>query len=184
MTEREVRTLDPIAEAPEVGRWLSAMEDARRDTLRELEGVSDDLIDLRPPGSENSVGTVLYHVALIEADWLFDDIFGIPLDDSEVAAWFPENDRDPGGQLTDVQGESLDLHLQRLTAVRELFVERLRPMTVADFHAPRTRDQYDVSPAWVIHHLLQHEAEHRGEIGWLKRHLPPHHASDKTIGHG
>jgi hypothetical protein len=97
MTEREVRTLDPIADAPEVGRWLSAMEDGRRDTLRELEGVSDGFIDLRPPGSENSIGTVLYHVALIEADWLFDDIFGIPLDDSEVAAWFPEDDRDPRG---------------------------------------------------------------------------------------
>ena len=37
--EREQLTLDPIADAPEVGRWLAAMQDARRDTLRELEGV-------------------------------------------------------------------------------------------------------------------------------------------------
>ena len=39
---------------------------------------------------------MLYHVALIEADWLFDDLFGIPLDDSEVAAWFPETTVTPG----------------------------------------------------------------------------------------
>jgi uncharacterized damage-inducible protein DinB len=25
--------------------------------------------------------------------------------------------------------------------------------------------QYEVSPEWVLHHLSQHEAEHRGEIG-------------------
>jgi DinB superfamily len=172
MTTREVRTLEPIADSPEVGRWLSAMEDGRRDTLRELDGVSDFSVDHRPPGSENSIGTVLYHVALIEADWLFDDIFGTPLANSEAATWFPEEDRDTGGQLTDIQGESLDMHLHRLEAVRGVLIERLRPMSVADFHAPRPREQYDVSPAWVVHHLLQHEAEHRSEIGWLKGRVP------------
>jgi len=169
MSEREVRTLSPMADAPEVGRWLSAMQVGRSDTLRELQGVPVDLVDRRPPGSENSIGAVLYHVALIEADWLFDDIFGIPLDDSELATWFPLEDRDPEGRLTDVRGESLAVHLKRLAAVREVLIERLRPISVDDFHAPRRRDHYDVSPAWVVHHLLQHEAEHRGEIGWLKR---------------
>jgi len=33
-TEREVLALEPMADDPEVGRWLSAMEDARRDTLK------------------------------------------------------------------------------------------------------------------------------------------------------
>jgi uncharacterized damage-inducible protein DinB len=169
MTRREVRTLEPLADAPEVGRWLSAMEDGRRDTLREMEGVSDNLIDRRPPKSDNSVGTLLYHVALIEADWLFDDVFGISLDESAVAAWFPLADRDTDGVLTEVQGELVDTHLRRLAAVRQELMDRLQPMSVADFHTPRAREQYDVSPAWVVHHLLQHEAEHRGEIGWLKR---------------
>jgi hypothetical protein len=30
-------------------------------------------------------------------------------------------------------------------------------MSADDFHAPRVRERYDVSPAWVLHHLLQHE---------------------------
>ncbi len=171
MKEREVLTLAPMADAPEVGRWLSAMEDGRSDTLRELEGVSDDMLDLRPLRSENSIGTLLYHVALIEADWLFDDIFGIQLSDSELAVLFPVADRDPGGRLTDVVGESIAVHLRRLAAVREVLIERLRPMSVEDFHTPRTRERYDVSPAWVVHHLLQHESEHRAEIGWVKRQL-------------
>ena len=171
MEEHEVRILEPMADAPEVGRWLAAMADARRDTLRELEGVSDDVIDLRPSGGENSIGTALYHVALIEADWLSDDIFGVPLGESELAAWFPYTDRDSAGQLTDVRDESLAGHLRRLEGVRDVLVERLRPMSVDDFHTPRPREQYDVSPAWVLHHLLQHEAEHRSEIGWLTRHV-------------
>jgi uncharacterized damage-inducible protein DinB len=170
MAEREVRELAPIADAAEVGRWLSAMVDSRRDTLTELEGVSDNIVDTRPPGSENSIGTTLYHIALIEADWLFDDILGIALDKSELAGLFPYDDRDSAGQLVDVRDVTLASHLQRLAAVREVLIARMRPMSVEDFHAPRRRERYDVSPAWVVHHLLQHESEHRSEVGWLKRH--------------
>jgi hypothetical protein len=58
--DRQVLSLEPIADDPEVGRWLAAMEDARRDTLRELDGVPEDLIDQRPPGDDNSIGALLY----------------------------------------------------------------------------------------------------------------------------
>lgn len=173
MGERELLILEPMADAPEVGRWLSAMEDGRRDTLRELEGVTDDLVDLRPAGSENSIGTALYHVALIEADWLVDDILGEDLAESDLASLFPFDDRDEEGVLTAVEGEPLSQHVDRLGRVRQELIERLRPMPVDEFHAPRARERYDVSPGWVVHHLLQHESEHRSEIGWLRRRLAP-----------
>ena len=159
-----------LAAAPEVGRWLAAMEDGRRDTLRELEGVTDAMVDARPPGSENSIGTTLYHVALIEADWLVDDIDGGSLETSDLAPLFPFDDRDDAGVLTVLEGVSLADHLDRLAAVRAALLARMAPMPVEDFHAPRVRARYDVSPSWVIHHLLQHESEHRAEIGWLRRH--------------
>ena len=41
-------------------------------------------------------------------------------------------------------------------------------MTREDFHRPRILERYNVSPAWVIHHLIQHEAEHRGQIGEIR----------------
>jgi hypothetical protein len=74
--ERKRPTLDPIAEDAEVGRWLSAMEDARWRTLRELEGLPHRAVDWTLPGGGNSIGTLLYHVAVIEADWLFEEILG------------------------------------------------------------------------------------------------------------
>lgn len=45
-------------------------------------------------------------------------------------------------------------------------------MSVADFHTVRVCERYDVSPAWVLHHLLQHEAEHRSHIAWLRDTYP------------
>jgi hypothetical protein len=171
VTVREVLTLEPIAHAPEVGRWLAAMEEGRRDTLREIDGVTDDIVDLHPLGAENSIGTTLYHIALIEADWLVDDIFGSRLDDSDLAPLFPVAHRDDAGTLSHIAGEPLAGHLARLAEVRAFLLEQIRPMVAEDFHAPRARPDYDVSPVWVAFHLLQHEAEHRSELGWLKRQL-------------
>lgn len=164
--ERERLVLEPIAEHAEVGRWLSALEDGRRDTIHELDGVTEAMVDRRVTDELNTIGTLLYHVALIEADWLLDDVF------DDRGAWpsdlLPWGDRDPKGTLTEVRGVPLSGHLGRLDAVRTLLLERMRPMSVEDFHAPRARERYDVSAAWVLHHLLQHEAEHRAHVAWLR----------------
>jgi Protein of unknown function (DUF664) len=166
--DRETLVLEPLGGVPEVGRWLSALDDGRRDTLRELDDVTPDLLDRMPPGAPNSIGTLLYHVALIELDWLIEDTLG----PESGVAWpeelVPYADRDGEGTLTVVRGESLEVHVDRLARVRALIHEHVGPMSVDDFHAPRSRASYDVSPAWVLHHLLQHEAEHRAHIAWVR----------------
>lgn len=155
---------------PEIGRWLAAMEDARRDTVAALDGITSDVVDARPLGSENSIGTSLYHVAIIEADWLFDDLLGQPLEATELAPLFPYDVRDELGILRGVLGVSLEDHLDRLARVRDALRREVGALSLEKFLSVRARDSYDVSGAWVVHHLLQHEAEHRSEIGWLRRH--------------
>jgi len=41
-------------------------------------------------------------------------------------------------------------------------------MNIHDFRRVRRLPDYDVTPEWVLHHLTQHEAEHRSEIGALR----------------
>jgi hypothetical protein len=171
MPEREPLVLEPNADAPEVGRWLSALADGRRDTIAELDDVTEAMLDERPPGAPNSIGTLLYHIALVEIDWLLVDLLlqakGVPWPEHLV----PFADRDGEGTLTVVRGETLATHLERLAAIRALVHEHVGPMTVEDFHAPRAGEAIDVSPAWVVHHLLQHEAEHRAHIAWVREAL-------------
>ena len=171
VVRREVLSLAPAADDPEVGRWLSALDEARGRTLHELDGVVDGELGERPGGADNSIETLLYHVALIEADWLYADILGIDDPPSAVRRLLPIDDRDLEGRLSEVGAMPLDDHLDRLASVRRLVHEHLRPMGVEDFHRPRARPDHDVSPAWVLHHLLQHEAEHRAQIAWVRDHL-------------
>jgi len=171
MAARQRLVLDPDGVDPEVGRWLAALEDGRRDTLRELEGVTPAMVDRRPNGPLDSIGTLLYHIALIEADWVATDILGLD-EPPELAALLPWPDRRLDGHLTRIDGLALGEHLDRLAAVRAFVLERLRPMSAAEFHRVRPLSDYDVAPDWAIHHILQHEAEHRSHLAWIRDTAP------------
>lgn len=54
------RELDPADTLrPCVGRWLAALEDCRRDTLRELERVKPEEVDWYPDAPLNSIGSLI-----------------------------------------------------------------------------------------------------------------------------
>ena len=136
-------------------------------TMEELNRLTPAMIDLQPPGEESSIGAILYHLAVIEADWLFVEVLEQAFPE-KVVAMFQHPVRDDRGRLTRVQGESLEAHIERLENVRRLLLEVYQGMDLADFRRVRSLPDYDVTPEWVLHHLMQHEAEHRSQIGGLR----------------
>jgi uncharacterized damage-inducible protein DinB len=172
LTEQRARlTLEaePAAE-PEIGRWLAALANTRKRTLAALRDVPDRALDVAVESGENTIGMLLYHLAAIEADWLYDEILGTIDTDDFPKQLFPVDVRDHEGNLSNIS-EKLDEHLTRLEKVRDLLVNVVSAMTFEDMHAVREREQYDVTPAWVLHHLMQHEAEHRADILAIRQRL-------------
>ncbi len=169
---RDVRTVEPHAGAqPEVGRWLWAMEEARRGLVEEVEDLDSGLLDWRgPSGDDNSIGSLLYHIALIETSWLFDDILMQPYPQDIVDA-FPHHHRTADGRLTHVPGVPAREHLRRLVLVRRRFLDLIGPMSLEEWDRVRAPEGegYAVSPAWVVYHLVEHEAGHLFEVRAIKR---------------
>ncbi len=90
--------------SPEVGRWIWALEDTRRRTLASLEGIALnalDLLDWVSPVNGNSIGLLLYHLASVEADWLYVEVLqqDFPAD---IQALLPFDMRDDQHRLTRV----------------------------------------------------------------------------------
>jgi hypothetical protein len=112
---------------PEVGRAMWPVEDARRRTAHALAGIDVNLVDWLPPAGPGvgtqSLGTLLYHVAIIEADWLYEEALGRPWPPA-LKALFPYPVRDEQGRLTVVTGESLEQHWARLVEVRRSGLRR------------------------------------------------------------
>lgn len=168
MSERESLVVQPaLARDPDVGRWLWIVEDNRRRLLEILDGLPEAHLDWRSRADESSIGSLLYHIALVELDWVCAEVLEQPYPPA-LAARFPHDVRDAAGRLSQVEGVPLAQHLDTLAAVRAFLLDTFRPMTLDDFRRARTLPAYDVTPEWVLYHLLEHEAEHRGQIGSLR----------------
>jgi uncharacterized damage-inducible protein DinB len=162
--DKQQLTVMPVsAKEPIIGHWLWAMEDSRERTRKALRGIDPPLIDWSAREGGHTIGTLLFHIAAIELDWVGVDVRGGDIPEA-MWEWFPYEVRDEQSKLTIVKGESLDYHWKRLDTVRAFLLETYRDMDLDDFHRARQLDDYDVSPAWVLQHLAQHEPEHRGEI--------------------
>jgi uncharacterized damage-inducible protein DinB len=163
------RIVEPLPGYPApIGAALWALEDSRRRTNRVIADLTPEVLVWAdaPPG--NTIASLLYHIAAIEADWLFSEILEKSFP-PEVAELFPFDVRDNEGRLTAVTGFSLrDLNF-RLEKVRATLLDALRRMPVEEFRRLRSFRDYKVTPEWVILHLALHESEHRGQIGEIRR---------------
>lgn len=155
----------PAERSLPTGAWAASLwelEDTRRRTLETVAELDDSIIDAIPSGFDNSIGALLHHIALIEADWLYADILVTDYPDWMFEA-FPDEDRDESGHLVPAT-RPLATHLQTLALVRKELLSALSDLPESEFTRVRTTGSGEVNPQWVLHHLRQHEAEHRGQI--------------------
>jgi uncharacterized damage-inducible protein DinB len=156
--------------APPVGYALACLEKERERTREAVAELSIEELDARVSGSPNSIGSLLYHIAGIELDWLYAEILEQDIPE-RYGALFPVDVRDRSGHLSVVAGVPATEHLNRLTVVRDDVLEQLKALDSEEFYRVRHLNPYDVNPAWVLYHLLEHEAKHGDQIARIRRTL-------------
>lgn len=154
---------------PEIGRWIWGLVDVRRTILKRLEGIRYEQLNHRVEGRQ-SIGALLYHIAYIEADWLYAEVLESDWD-PKIKASFPWDHRTEDNRLSEVPDQSLDEHLHRMQMVRHELLAHFKGMDLSDWRKVRQLEPYDVTPEWVIYHLIEHESHHRGQIFQLLREL-------------
>ena len=176
-TTKEIKMVQPVtAVHPEVGRAVWWLEEARSRLKETLVDIDSKLLDWEPYHNGNSIGTLLYHIAAIELDWLYCEVLEIEEEDFPVAVqtMLPYPVRERSGRLFPVTAVSLNEHIQRLDAARQLLLNTYSQLSLEDFRRLRILPDYEVTPEWVLFHLTQHETEHRGQIQeiiiWSKHH--------------
>ncbi|TFE02309.1 DinB family protein [Jeotgalibacillus salarius] len=152
--------------SPDIGRQVWCLEDVRQTLLSKIIDLTQEELDDEPEGL-HSIGTLLYHIAAVEAGWLYGEVLCRDWD-PEIEALFPkESWKDE--RLSPFKGESIDQHIYRLQKVRETLCDHFRNMTGIDWRTSRELEEYNVTPEWVIYHLIEHEARHSGQIFQTKR---------------
>lgn len=168
-----LRQIEPMpGYEPDIGGWLWALEEARRRTLRLVDRLDKRILDWEgPDGRENAIGSLLYHVALSEVEWLYLGVYGETALPQELHKDFPHPSEDAEGRHARFPGITLDMHLGRLERSRATFLEAFRGMPLSEWRRPRRpgdRTDDTVTPEWVVFHLVEHEAGHAFQISSLK----------------
>lgn len=163
-----VRSVDGIA--PEIGRWLWALEEVRSRTLRIIGDLDQRLIDWEGhDGRENSIGSLLYHIADVEMGWLWGEILERTEMPPEILGLLPFGNE--SGCLARVTGRPLSEHISLLGRTRTILRREMAGISLEEWRRLRldpTDREYEATPEWVIFHLIEHEAMHTGQISSLK----------------
>ena len=159
----------------------SGLNEAFEKLKNALDGLSEDELRWRPTLESNTIDWLVWHMALVEDSWI-----NRQLRKSE-AIWdrdgwreriapdieYPSEDRGwglTGEDIRAIQPFNVPLVMEYYQAVREGTSDYFaNEMKEEDLVKVVTHPRYDpVSYAWVLGHLLCEEAEHLGQIEYLR----------------
>jgi len=173
--ESRLITIEPVEGfAPAIGRSLALLEDVRLRLKLYINGLTTDQLSWHPQPNVESIGTLLLHLAAIEHSYIQEDILRKPMGEEWKIA-FPIRFGIP-----QVSGEPLAFYEHKLDEVRAATRAVLADLTDRDLQrvvepldpGDPDADPVEYSIEWILYHLAEHEAHHKGQIAVMKRLLP------------
>jgi uncharacterized damage-inducible protein DinB len=157
--------------APNIGLSLSAMEEVRGQLRAAIQELSDEQIG-RPaiPGA-HSIGALTLHIGEAEWWWMNCIIKGHELTDEDRARPYWDALENPDSFAA--KNYSAHFCLETIDAIREETRRFLATLTDKDlarvYSHTRGERTIEATLRWILHHLVNHEAQHKGQILMLKR---------------
>ena len=167
---RRVLTAHPGL-APGIGYYLSGMEEVRSQVVAAVKDIPDDLIGKPAFLGAHSIGALVLHIAEAEWFWMQMVVGGHQLteEDKKAACWDILDDVDAVAR----RGYSAEFCLQEAGLIRNQTRDLLFGFNDKDLERiinyERQGYPTEHNLRWILHHLIDHEAQHKGQILMLKR---------------
>lgn len=156
----------------QIGFYISGMEEVREQLRKAVDDLSDDEISAKLTPNCHSIGQLILHNAEAEWWWLDCVVAGKELNEGEAkreAFWDVLLDEEFASK-----NYSADFCIDAVDKVRLSCFETLKDLTDEDldkFYGWNKDDgtRIEKSLRWILHHLIDHEAQHKGQILMIKR---------------
>jgi uncharacterized damage-inducible protein DinB len=152
--------------------WM--LKDVRKVTLKGIEGLSKEQLFQPPVEGEYPIGAYIMHLAEAEVFWL--QVLTGKKIDKEIKkriyydSWMSPSKSDAEGPKAPME---ITEYLDAIKKVRELlnkYMFSLKDSDLAGFVVQRRKDsEHKILRKWIIYHLIEHEAHHRGQMMLLIR---------------
>lgn len=154
-----------------IGYYLSGMEEVRSQIVAAVKDIPDDLIGKPAFLGAHSIGGLILHIGEAEWFWMQMVVAGRQLtEDVQKAPYWDV--------LDDVErvarnGYTVEFCLQEAEKIRNQTRDVLFSYNDKDLERIIVFERHDKPTEhnlrWILHHLIDHEAQHKGQILMLKR---------------
>ncbi len=174
--EHELVVLEPAPGFPTgIGFYLSGLEEVRHQLCDILRAIPDDAMTRRAFAEAHPIAGLALHIGEAEWWWIQCVLAGRELDDEarRIAHWDVLEDAD-GLAARGCSGQYCIDALETIRGMTRDFLASLTDDALdRTFKYEKPTRSLEVSLRWALHHLMDHEAQHKGQILLLKRLLCP-----------
>lgn len=162
--------ISPAGFAIDIGHYFAGMEDVRAQTRRIVADLTPDELSARFVPGAHQIGGLLLHIGESEWWWICAIVGGEEITDEKRKLAYMDDTVETDFGLKNLDAAGCIEFLDRVSGLTR---ETLRKFTNEDmetFIAYEVDGQkYESSLRWILHHVLEHEAHHRGQIAMIKR---------------
>ncbi len=165
-------SLSPVAGvAPGIGLSLAAMEEVRGQLREAVKEMSDEDLARRAAPGMHTIGALTLHIGEAEWWWMNCVIQGHQLTDEDRRQPYWDVLEDPDAFSS--KNYSAGFCLDTIDAIREEtrgFLASLTDAALENVYShTRGERTMEATLRWILHRLVDHEAQHKGQILMLKR---------------
>ncbi len=159
--------------SPQIGTIVSMLNYNRQTILDLVENMMIEELDYLHDPEANTIGALLLHLGATEKFYQVNTFEGREFNENEQKVWGAASELGDKGRNT-IKGQGLAYYLDAITEVRNETLAELKNRDDEWLLAidPIWSDNGDLNTYWKWFHVCEHEANHRGQITWLKKRLP------------
>lgn len=154
-----------------IGYYLSGMEEVRNQLKVAVKNIPDDLIGKPAFLGAHSIGGLVLHIG--EAEWFFMQMIvsghQLTEEDSKAPYWDILDDLERVAR----NGYTAEFCLNEIEKIRNQTRDVLFSYNDKDLERIITFERHgettEYNLRWILHHLIDHESQHKGQIFMLKR---------------
>jgi uncharacterized damage-inducible protein DinB len=154
-----------------IGYYLSGMEEVRQQVSEAVKSIPADKFCRPAFLGAHSIAALVLHIGEAEWWWMQCNVAGHKLTDEDKRAPYWDVLDDPDALLD--SGYTAEFCLQQIENIRNQTRDLLFTYGDKDLEriitVNRDGEDHEYSLRWVLHHLIDHEAQHKGQILMLKR---------------
>ena len=170
MSLRHVSTPHPGL-ATGIGYYLSGMEEIREQVRQAIKDIDVEVLGRPAFLGAHSIGALALHIGEAEWWWMQCNVAGHQLTEEDAKAPYWDVLDNPDNFAS--KNYTPEFCLQQLDNIRNQTRELLFGFGDKDLERiikiERKGEVHEHSLRWILHHLIDHESQHKGQILMLKR---------------